>query len=103
MRAFLLAAVSLIAAACGDGSTARLVSADLTDGGDPGCVVTDGRDPRAPSTWTVRDGDSLRRIARKVYGDEKLWKAIRDANPGKIGRDGVIVPGTELLVPRDGI
>ena len=117
MRALFAVAIAIGAAACGDGSSQRLVSADVTGGSAESCVVSDPRDPRDPrdarapamwtaratGTWTVRQGDSLRRIARKVYGDENLWKAIRDANPGKIGREGVILPGTELVVPRDGI
>ena len=111
MRALFAVAIAIGAAACGDGSSQRLVSADVTGGSAESCVVSDPHDARAPAmwtaratgTWTVRQGDSLRRIARKVYGDENLWKAIRDANPGKIGREGVILPGTELVVPRDGI
>jgi nucleoid-associated protein YgaU len=51
----------------------------------------------------VRPGDSLRRIARSTYGDENLWKAIRDANPGKVGRDGTIAVGAVLAVPFDGL
>jgi LysM repeat protein len=32
------------------------------------------------SRYTVRDGDSLRSIARNVWGDETLWYIIADAN-----------------------
>ena len=58
---------------------------------------------KAPRLWTVHEGDSLRRIAKRVYGDENLWKAIRDANADKVGAGDVIAPGIELTIPYDGI
>jgi nucleoid-associated protein YgaU len=35
-----------------------------------------------PPTYTVADGDTLIAIARAVYGSEKMWTAIKAANPG---------------------
>jgi nucleoid-associated protein YgaU len=103
VRALFLVLVAICAAACGDGSSSRLVSADAPGLGADGCVAPDGKPKRAPKTWTVREGDSLRRIARKCYGDENLWKAIADANPGKIGREDSVQIGAELTIPYDGI
>lgn len=103
MRPWLLPIVVACAAACGDDSSSRLVSADAVGRAGDGCVAPDPRAPKTAKTWLVREGDSLRRIARKVYGDEKLWKAIRDANPGKVGRDGTVAAGIELAIPFDGI
>lgn len=101
MRAALLIVV-LSAASCGDGGGARLVSADVGGPTSESCVAPDTAAGRV-TTWKVREGDSLRRIARRVYGDEDLWKAIRDANPDKVGRDDSIRVGAVLTIPRDGI
>jgi nucleoid-associated protein YgaU len=99
----LLLVVGLAVVACGDASSSRLVTSDVAPRDADGCVAPETRPKRAPRTWLVRDGDSLRRIARKVYGDENLWKAIADANPGKVGRDDSVRAGVVLTIPYDGI
>ncbi|WP_424360502.1 sulfite exporter TauE/SafE family protein [Methylocystis parvus] len=38
--------------------------------------------PAKPSTYTVRRGDTLQGIARKLYGDAKRMRDIEAANPG---------------------
>jgi len=118
---FLFLVASLVG--CGDESSARLAGADALTGDDAGCVVDASPTDWTPTlrtlnagtqtgiartawpqrTVTVRPGDSLRKIARELYGDERLWKAIRDANPSKVGRDGAINVGATLVVPFDGI
>jgi nucleoid-associated protein YgaU len=35
----------------------------------------------AQKTYTVRRGDTLRAIAKRLYGDEKRWRDIAAANP----------------------
>ncbi len=35
----------------------------------------------APPTYVVRRGDTLRAIAKRLYGDEKRWRDIAAANP----------------------
>lgn len=52
-----------------------------------------------PRIWTVQERDTLTRIAQKAYGDASFVKAIRDANPDKIGPDDRIAVGTELVIP----
>lgn len=102
MRFAVLLTVSLLLAACGDGSTGRLSSSDVTGDDDPGCIAKDARDASGRRVWKVRDGDTLRGIARRVYGDEKLWKSIRDANPGRVTSEGAVRAGSELVIPFDG-
>jgi nucleoid-associated protein YgaU len=47
----------------------------------------------------VVSGDSLYELAWKYYDDGNKWKAIKDANPGKIkGKNGLSL-GTELIIP----
>jgi len=101
---FLLGAACL-ACGCGDATSSRLETVDAPPCAEAGCVA----EPNAASaraatkTWTVRPGDSLAKIARQCYGDERLWKAIRDANPGKVAADGGVVVGAVLVVPFDGM
>jgi len=51
------------------------------------------------TTYVVKPGDTLFGIARRVYGDGKLWTVIRDANRGKVTGDSGIKAGTELVIP----
>ncbi len=114
MRFWALLVLASALCACGDDASRPLVSADApcsrpaapssraatSPARDDGCVVETSRPAK---TWTVRSGDSLRKIARQVYGDENLWKAIRDANPEKTAADGKIAVGAVLTIPYDGI
>jgi len=52
-----------------------------------------------PRTHEVVSGDSLYEIARAYYGDGSKWKAIKDANPEKIGRRNRLSLGTKLTIP----
>ncbi|MFN3165891.1 MAG: LysM peptidoglycan-binding domain-containing protein [Phycisphaeraceae bacterium] len=52
-------------------------------------------------THTVASGQTLSEIARKHYdGDANMWRSIRDANPGKVGPNGEVVEGAELVIPK---
>lgn len=51
----------------------------------------------ATSTYTVASGDTLGGIAKKTYGRESAWTAIRDANPG-VNPNNLKV-GTALKLP----
>lgn len=48
---------------------------------------------------TVREGDSVFRIAAMHYGDGTLWPRLRDFNRGKIGSEGEIRGGVVLELP----
>lgn len=49
-------------------------------------------------TYTVVSGDSLWKIASKVYGSGKLWSKIFSANP-QIKNASMIYVGQTLTVP----
>jgi hypothetical protein len=55
----------------------------------------DRRTPRRPR----REGDTLARIARKLYGDGKRWPDIATAN--NLADPGRIRPGQILLIPQE--
>jgi len=48
---------------------------------------------------TVRPGDTLGSIARRIYGDSSQWKRIYDANRDVIGNPDVITAGSKLRLP----
>jgi nucleoid-associated protein YgaU len=55
----------------------------------------------ASDEYTVEAGDTLRSIARQVYGDPAQWRRLYDANRETIGPDpDVLSAGTRLRVPR---
>jgi nucleoid-associated protein YgaU len=52
-----------------------------------------------PSTYTVKSGDSLSKIAKHLYGDADKWHAIYEANRDKIKNPDLIYPGEVLTLP----
>jgi nucleoid-associated protein YgaU len=52
-----------------------------------------------PRTYTVAKGDSLSKIAKKVYGDANKWKRIFEANRDTVKNPDVIHPGQVLKIP----
>jgi nucleoid-associated protein YgaU len=53
-----------------------------------------------PKTYTVKKGDSLWKIAKRVYGDGGKWRTIYDANKKVIGKNpNLIYPGQKLVIP----
>ncbi len=51
-------------------------------------------------TYTVKEGDTLSVIAKKIYGDESDYQKIYDANKDLIGPDpDLIKVGQELTIP----
>lgn len=50
-------------------------------------------------TYTVKSGDSLWAIAKKFYGNGKLYPKIADANKDKIKNPNLIYPGQLLTIP----
>jgi len=55
--------------------------------------------PGKPDTYTVQDGDTLYKIARRFYGKESAWKRIRDANKAVISTDGRVNAGQTIVLP----
>jgi prophage tail gpP-like protein/phage tail protein X len=54
--------------------------------------------PEQDGVYITQDGDYLRALAVKAYGNEKLWTKIWKANPGIVNPD-LIYPGTSLYIP----
>ena len=54
-----------------------------------------------PTSYTVKKGDSLWRIAGKVYHNPLKWPRIYRANKDKIKSPHRIYPGQVLKIPQD--
>lgn len=68
--------------------------------------VTTGASSEAPAasegtTYTVKSGDSLSKIAKHIYGDADKWHRIYEANRDKIKNPDLIHPGQEFTIPPD--
>ena len=65
--------------------------------------VQGGSSSTAPAdqgqSYTVQSGDSLSKIAKRVYGDANKWHTIFDANRDKIKNPDLIHPGQVLTLP----
>ena len=53
----------------------------------------------AARTYTVVAGDSLSKIAKRLYGKASLWPRIFEANKDQIKNPDLIHPGQVLTVP----
>jgi nucleoid-associated protein YgaU len=51
------------------------------------------------TSYTVKQGDTLARIAGYMYGDESLWYVLHEANSHIIPDPNHIEPGMQLDVP----
>ncbi len=58
-------------------------------------------DRQPVTSYTVTRGDTLWKIAGKVYGDKTRWQAIRDANKDVLGEDDALSVGMVLTIPRE--
>lgn len=54
---------------------------------------------RAGTTYVVKSGDNLSKIAKHFYGDASKWKKIHAANAEKIPNPDLIHPGLKLTIP----
>lgn len=56
-----------------------------------------------PTTWVIKDGESLTSIAMQdqIYNDIDKWERIFEANQDKIQDPYYIFPDTVLVIPRD--
>ncbi len=65
-----------------------------------GAVSSAASAPRAlPSTYTVLQGDSLSKIAKRLYGKSSAWRKLFEANRDQIDDADLIHPGQVLRVP----
>jgi len=55
--------------------------------------------PPKVETYTVQAGDSLSKIAKKLYGDGNKWRVIFEANQDIIKNPDLIHPGQTLKIP----
>ena len=53
----------------------------------------------AGKTYTVVQGDSLSKIAKREYGDASKWRQIYQANKDVIDNPDLIEPGQNLIIP----
>jgi nucleoid-associated protein YgaU len=60
-----------------------------------------GASPAPPTemAYSVAAGDSLSKIAQKVYGDAGKWRLIFEANTDQIKNPDLIHPGQILKIP----
>jgi len=67
-------------------------------------VTTDPARPSTrttPTSYTVKSGDSLFKIAAKVYGNGDRWRDIYAKNKSAIGANpNAIKPGQKLVIPK---
>jgi hypothetical protein len=50
-------------------------------------------------TYVIREGDTLQKIAGKVYNDPSRWREILQANPEKIPSERSMKVGVEIRIP----
>lgn len=72
---------------------------------DTGADVSDGADTSVSKTlvyartYTVKDGDTLKSLAKKYYGKSSKWKKIYNANKKKIPASQKLKKGMKLTIP----
>ena len=49
--------------------------------------------------YTIEQGDSLSKIAKKYYGNAADWKKIYEANKNTIKNPDLIYPGEKIIIP----
>lgn len=51
------------------------------------------------STYTVKRGDTLRKIAKAAYGDENMWRRIARTNRADLPNPNILTAGQTLRLP----
>jgi nucleoid-associated protein YgaU len=77
------------------------LSADKLASSAEGATSRSRATTRPASKYVVREGDTLMKIADRVYGDTSKWRVILEANRGRVGTDGTLEAGVELEIPRN--
>ncbi|HET9515207.1 MAG TPA: LysM peptidoglycan-binding domain-containing protein [Gemmatimonadales bacterium] len=72
---------------------------DFSDVRGGGSSTERSSQPRAGQQYTVEKGDSLSKIAQRIYGDANQWKRIYEANRDQIKDPDLIHPGQRLTLP----
>lgn len=81
--------------------TKRPDFSNVQSGGSSTAKPAPGAAPPKIETYTVQKGDSLSKIAKRIYGDANLWKKIFEANRDQIEDPDLIHPGQVLkILPR---
>jgi len=66
-------------------------------------VIEDWSQKKKPFTYVVgsaKDQNTFQGIAKLVYGDQKAWVQIFEANRSVVEKPGFIPYGTEILIPK---
>jgi LysM repeat protein len=64
---------------------------------------TKGKAPQASlagGTYTIKKGDTLRKIAKSVYGDERVWRRIFRVNRGDMASANDLKVGQVIRLPK---
>ncbi len=56
--------------------------------------------PKSSFLYRIRKGETLAILARRYYGDPKLWKRIYEANRNVLANPNVLTPGMLIKLPR---
>jgi len=62
--------------------------------GERNAVTEDGFLP-----YAIQPGESVRDIANRYLGKERLWKTLREYNPTALMDPGQVAPGTVIRIP----
>ncbi|MBU0677550.1 MAG: LysM peptidoglycan-binding domain-containing protein [Verrucomicrobia bacterium] len=84
------------------GSAAPAAPVAAPAGKRTGSIMEPEPAPASPAIerYTVLTGDTLSKIARKVYGDAGRWKVIYEANKDTLNKPEAVKVGQTLMIPR---
>lgn len=62
-------------------------------------VLSTGLVVNAEGSYTVKEGDHLKKIAQSVYGDSARWEDIYEANKATVKNPALLYKGQTLILP----